>query len=177
MTDREVVERVLAGDSETYRVLVRRYQDMLFRHALRMTAESDVAADLVQASFVKAYTSIAFCRDRDRFGAWLFRILTNACKDHLKSRRRRDVSLDDETVHPESASNPQADLERSETRAQIDNALAKIPDSMREAFMLKHIEGLSYEEIAQIMNTSVPALKMRVHRARELLKQHLTESK
>ncbi|HEX6558675.1 MAG TPA: sigma-70 family RNA polymerase sigma factor [Longimicrobiales bacterium] len=176
-TDREVVERVLAGDREIFRVLVRRYQDMLYRHALRMTRESDVATDLVQASMVKAYASIAFCRDRDRFGAWLYRILANACKDHLKSRRRRDVSLDDETVHPIAASNPQADVERSESRAQLESALARLPDSMREAFVLKHVEGMPYEEIAEMMNTSVSALKMRVHRARELLKQYLMETR
>ena len=176
-TDREVVEKVLAGDKESYRLLVRRYQDMLFRHALRMTGESDVASDLVQASLVKAYSSIAFCRDRDRFGAWLYRILANACKDYLKSRRRRDVSLDDESVQPIAASNPQADVERSETRGQLQKALAQLPDSMREAFVLKHVEGMAYEEIAVIMNTSVPALKMRVHRAREMLKQLLTDTR
>ena len=176
-SDRDVVERVLAGDRDAYRTLVRRYQDMLYRHALHMSGESDVAADLVQASFVKAYTSLGFCRDRDRFGAWLFRILVNACKDHLKSRRRRDVSLDDDTVHPAAASDPLSDLERTEARAQMRTALAKLPDSLRAAFVLKHVEGMSYEEIAAIMKTSVPALKMRVHRAREMLKQLLTETR
>jgi len=175
-SDAEIVARVLDGDREVYRVLVRRYQDMLYRHALRMTADGDVAADLVQASMVKAYSSIAFCRDRDRFGAWLYRILANACKDHLKSRRRRDVSLDDDTVHPVAAENPQVDVERSEVRGQLQGALARLPEAMREAFVLKHVEGLPYEEIAVIMNSSVPALKMRVHRARELLKQYLTET-
>lgn len=176
-SDRSIVERIVAGERDSYRVIVRRYQDMLYRHALRMTGESDVAEDLVQASFVKAYTSISSCRDRDRFGAWLFRILVNACKDHLKSRRRRDVSLDPELVQPIDPSTPATDLERTETGAQLQNALMRIPESMREAFVLKHVEGRSYEEIAEIMNTSVPALKMRVHRARELLKQLLTESR
>ena len=173
--DRAIVERVLNGDRDSYRLLVRRYQDLLFRHALRMTAEADVAADLVQASFVKAFTSMAHCRDRDRFGAWLFRILANACKDHLKSRRRKDLRLDEAVVHPVAASNPQKDLERAETRAQLAAALARLPVSLREAFVLKHVEGLSYEEIAGVMETSVPALKMRVHRAREMLKELLSE--
>jgi RNA polymerase sigma-70 factor (ECF subfamily) len=167
----------MAGDRDSYRIVVRRYQDLLFRQALRMTGESDVAADLVQASFVKAYTNISLCRDHERFGAWLFRILTNACKDHLKSRRRKDVSLDDDTILPAAPSNPLADLERSEARNQLQNALAKLPDSLREAFVLKHVEGLAYEEIAEMMKTSVPALKMRVHRARELLKQMLMETR
>jgi RNA polymerase sigma-70 factor (ECF subfamily) len=175
--DRAVVERVLSGDRDSYRLLVQRHQDVLFRHALRMTGEADVAADLVQTSLIKAYTSIHHCRDQDRFGAWLFRILANACKDHLKSRRRKDISLEDAVVSPESSANPQADVERSETRVRLEAALAKLPVSLREAFVLKHVEGMSYEEIAAIMQTSVPALKMRVHRARELLKELLAEVK
>jgi RNA polymerase sigma-70 factor (ECF subfamily) len=142
-----------------------------------MTSDHDVAADLVQASFVKAYTSIAHCRDRDRFGAWLFRILANACKDHLKSRRRKEIRLDDAAVHPAAPSNPQKHLEQLEARAQLEAALWQLPASLREAFVLKHVEGMSYEEIAGLMNTSVPALKMRVHRARELLKESLSEWK
>lgn len=173
--DREIIERVLAGHREDYRVLVRRYQDVLFRHAVRMTGEADVAADLVQASLIRAYSSIGHCRDRDRFGAWLFRILTNACKDHLKSRRRKDVRIDDATIRLTSTSNPDAELQRSETRSQVAAALEKLPATLREAFVLKHVEGLPYEEIATIMNSSVPALKMRVHRARELLKGLLAD--
>jgi RNA polymerase sigma-70 factor (ECF subfamily) len=168
--DREIIESVLAGHREDYRILVRRYQDVLFRHAVRMTGEGDVAADLVQASLIRAYSSIGHCRDRDRFGAWLFRILTNACKDHLKSRRRKDVRIDDAAIRLSSTSSPEADLERTETRSRVATALEKLPATLREAFVLKHVEGLPYEEIATIMNTSVPALKMRVHRARELLK-------
>lgn len=173
--DRDIIESVLAGHREDYRILVRRYQDVLFRHAVRMTGEADVAADLVQASLIRAFSSIGHCRDRDRFGAWLFRILTNSCKDHLKSRRRKDVRLDESTIRLTSTSNPDTELERSETRSQVARALEKLPATLREAFVLKHVEGLPYEEIASILNTSVPALKMRVHRARELLKGLLAD--
>jgi RNA polymerase sigma-70 factor (ECF subfamily) len=175
MEDREIVARVRAGDQEAYRLLVRRYQDMLFRHALRMTSEHDVAADLVQASFVKAYTNLANCRDPERFGAWLYRILANACKDHLKSKRRRDVSLEDQTNLADAAVSPASALERSELRAVLNSAIGKLPESLREAFVLKHVEGRSYEEIAELLDTSVPALKMRVHRAREALKDALEQ--
>jgi RNA polymerase sigma-70 factor, ECF subfamily len=174
-SDHEVVARVIAGDRDAFRLLVRRYQDMLYRHAVRMTREHDVAADLVQASFVKAYTSIAHCRDPHRFGAWLYRILANACKDHLKSRRRRDVSIEDQLNLADGSVGPSGDLDRSELRKVLETAIAKLPESLREAFVLKHVEGRSYEEIADMMNTSVPALKMRVHRAREALKDALEQ--
>lgn len=173
LPDREVVARVAAGDRDAFRLLVHRYQDMLFRHALRMTGEHDVAADLVQASFVKAYTNLARCRDPERFGAWLYRILANACKDHLKSKRRKDVSIEDHTHITDLGVSPAADLERAQLRAQLNRAVAALPSSLREAFVLKHVEGRSYEEMAELLETSVPALKMRVHRAREALKECL----
>lgn len=173
LPDHEVVARVAAGDRDAFRLLVRRYQDMLFRHALRMTGEHDVAADLVQSSLVKAYTNITRCRDPERFGAWLYRILANACKDHLKSKRRKDVSIEDQTHIPDLGVSPAGDLERAQLRALLNQAVAALPASLREAFVMKHIEGRSYEEMAELLETSVPALKMRVHRAREALKEQL----
>lgn len=175
LPDETVVARVCGGDRDAFRLLVRRYQDMLYRHALRMTGDRDVATDLVQAAFVKAFTNIARCRDRERFGAWLYRILANGCKDHLKSRRRRDVSIDDQVNLSDSAAGPAGNLDRAQLRTVLSNAIAKLPDSLREAFVLKHVEGRSYEEIATMLDTSVPALKMRVHRAREVLKDALEE--
>lgn len=179
-SDAAVVARVRSGDRDAYRILVRRYQDSLFRYAMRMTGRSDTAADLVQASLVKAYTRLHRCRNPDRFGAWVFRIVANACKDHFRSRRRRNVSLDDEDsagvrLRLSSDSDPVEDAERSELRRLIDRALAGLPENQREAFVLKHVEQRSYDEMAEILDASVSALKMRVHRAREALKAELEE--
>ncbi|HEX6937882.1 MAG TPA: sigma-70 family RNA polymerase sigma factor [Longimicrobiales bacterium] len=175
-SDGAVVTRVMAGDRDAYRILVQRYQDGLYRHALRMTSHADVAADLVQGALVKAYTHLHRCRDPERFGAWLFRILANRCKDHLKSRRRRDVSLDAESAPPaRSPEDPELDAERLELRHHLQAALERLPDIQREAFLLKHVEGLSYEEISEMLDVSVPALKMRVLRAREALRAVLEE--
>lgn len=175
-SDAAVVARVRAGDREAYRILVRRYQDGLYRHALRMIGHADAAADLVQGALVKAYSHIHRCRDPERFGAWLFRILANRCKDHLKSRRRRDVSLDSvDMPTARSAENPALDAERLELRELLGRALEKLPHIQREAFLLKHVEGLSYEEISERLDVSIPALKMRVLRAREALRAQLEE--
>lgn len=175
-SDAAVIARVRAGDREAYRILVRRYQDGLYRHALRMIGHADTAADLVQGALVKAYSHIHRCRDPERFGAWLFRILANRCKDHLKSRRRRDVSLDSmEMSTARSAENPALDAERLELRELLGRALEKLPYIQREAFLLKHVEGLSYEEISERLDVSIPALKMRVLRAREALRAQLEE--
>jgi RNA polymerase sigma-70 factor (ECF subfamily) len=171
--DAAIVQRVRAGDREAFRVLVQRYQDVLYRTALRHTRQPDVATDLVQASLVKAYTGIWRCRDPERFGAWVYRIVVNAAKDFLKSRRRSDVSLDEPMatrLHSPAAGSPDREMERAELRERLDKALGQLPDVLREAFLLKHVEGFSYEEIADLLNVSVPALKMRVHRARSTLK-------
>lgn len=179
-SDAAVVARVLSGDRDAYRILVRRYQDPLFRYALRMIGRGDAAADVVQASLVKAFTRLDRCRNPDRFGAWVFRIVANACKDHFRSRRRRNVSLDDDDgagirLRLSSDSDPARDAERSELRKLIDAALAELSPNQREAFVLKHVEQRSYDEMSEILDASVSALKMRVHRAREALQAELEE--
>ena len=175
--DAEIVRRVREGEGDAYRHLVRRYQDSLYRYARAMTSQEDVAADVVQGAFVKAYTQLDRCRDPERFGAWLFRIVVNGCKDHLKSRRRRDVSLDAEQAPVlASSDDPLSNLERTELGRTLEGALGRLNPQMRQAFVLKHVAGKSYEEIAEVLNVSVPALKMRVHRAREALKEALEEA-
>ncbi len=172
-TDADVVARVRGGDEEAFRVLVRRYQDVLYRHALRMTSSPDVATDLVQASFIKAYRHIHRCEPA-RFGGWIFRIVSNRTKDYLRSRGRKDVSLEDAPVQ-QGEEDPDRDLHRKELRVVIDRSLAQLPEEQREAFVLKHVEGRSYEEMSGLLDVSVPALKMRVHRARESLRSLMQE--
>jgi RNA polymerase sigma-70 factor (ECF subfamily) len=175
-TDAEVVRRVRRGDRDAYRLLVERYQDVLFRHAFSMVRERDVAADLVQSAFVHAFAQLGTLREDAAFGGWIYRTCVNRCRDHLKSRRRRDVPLDD-APHDVLADTTRTDesLERRELRRTLDDALATLSDEHREAFVMKHVEERSYEEMAEILGASVSALKMRVHRAREALKSALEE--
>ncbi|MGW8266133.1 MAG: RNA polymerase sigma factor [Longimicrobiales bacterium] len=173
-TDAQVVRDVLAGDRDAYRLLVRRYGDALYGHALRMVGSQDEATDLVQRALVRGYRKLASCRDRERVGAWLFRILSNLAKDHLRSRSRRDVSLDRLPEVPEGGGDPLEAAYRGEVRGRLQLAMGQLTPEQREAFVLKHVEGRSYEEMAAVLDTSVASLKMRVHRAREAL-QHLLE--
>jgi len=171
--DGEVVRAVLDGRVEAYAFLVHRYKDFLFRYAERMTGGPDAAADVVQSAFVKGYRDLARCRTPERVKAWLFRIVVNGCKDHLKSRATRNVPLDDLPALASPRGDPQEFLERSELRAEIEDALACLPVEQREAFVLKHLEGRSYMEMSELLEVSVPALKMRVHRAREQMQTSL----
>jgi RNA polymerase sigma-70 factor (ECF subfamily) len=170
--DQQIIAGVLAGDRDAFAVLIQRYSDPLYRHALGMTGSPDVAEDILQQSFIKAYHHLA--EVRGRFDAWLFRIVANGCKDWLKNIRRTHVSYEEDD-QPSNYATPDEDLDRSELRRDLDHALGRLAPSLREAFVMKHVEGRSYEEMAELLATTVGALKMRVHRAREALQALLEE--
>ncbi len=170
--DQEIIARVIAGDREAFSSLIRRYGDALYRHALGMTGSPDVAEDILQSSFIKAYEHLG--EVRGRFDAWVFRIVANACKDWLKNIRRTHLSYEEDD-QPSGYATPDEDLDRSQLRDDLDRALAQLAPSLREAFIMKHVEGRSYEEMADLLGTTVGALKMRVHRAREALQGLLEE--
>jgi RNA polymerase sigma-70 factor (ECF subfamily) len=171
-SDQRVIQRVLAGERDEFTVLITRYSDPLYRHALCMTGSPDVAEDILQLSFIKAYQHLA--EVRGRFDAWVFRIVANGCKDWLKNIRRSHLSYDEDD-QPSSYATPEEELDRTELRSDLDVALSSLPASLREAFVMKHVEGRSYEEMADLLGTTVGALKMRVHRAREALQALLEE--
>ena len=174
-TDAQVVRDVLAGDRDAFRLLVRRYGDALYGHALRMSRNQDDAADLTQRALVQGFKKLRSCRDPDRVGAWLFRIAANLCKDHVRSPRRADLSLSRLEGALRGGRDPEADAEGAEVRGKVWAALDTLTPEQREAFVLKHVEGRSYEEIAAVMDLSVASLKMRVHRARQALRGLLEE--
>ena len=171
-SDQDVISRVLAGDRDSFAVLIGRYSDPLYRHALGMTGSPDVAEDILQTSFIKAFHHLG--EVRGRFDAWLFRIVANGCKDWLKNIRRSHLSYDEDD-QPSTFASPDEDLDRTELRQDLDAALAQLAPSLREALIMKHVEGRSYEDMADLLGTTVGALKMRVHRAREALQTLLEE--
>ena len=170
--DQAVIDRVLAGDRNAFGILIQRYSDPLYRHAYGMTGSADVAEDILQVSFIKAFHHLG--EVRGRFDAWVFRIVANGCKDWLKNIRRTHLSYEEDD-QPSSFETPEEELDRGEMRRDLDTALAALPDSLREAFVMKHVEGRSYEEMAVLLDATVGALKMRVHRAREALQKLLEE--
>lgn len=174
MTDGELVALVREGDHDAYGRLVQRHQASLYRYALGMVSSADAAADIVQDSLVRAFTRLESCSDPDRFGAWTFRILRNACLDYLKNRRRRDVSLEEDALFT-SDDDPLREVERAELGSAIGAALTSLPAPQRDAFLMKHVDDLSYDEMSVITGSSVSALKMRVMRAREALHSLLAD--
>ena len=173
-SDPEVVARVLGGDREAFGLVIRRYETGLLRFATRMLGSRDVAADAVAESLVRAYRHLAGCRDPSRLRTWLYRIVANRCKSYLARRTVADVPLEEAPPVPDATDN-EAALERAEQLALVARALAQLSSDKREAFVLKHVEGLSYQEMADVTGERIPTLKMRVHRAREALLQVLED--
>lgn len=168
-SDAELVRAVVAGERDAYAPLVDRYQERLFRRALALLGDPDPAADMVQETFIRAYMGLAQA-DPDRFGAWVHRILRNLCLDELKSPRQRVDALRGDLP---SRMDPARELDRHDLGDGISAALQTLSPTVREAFVLKHVDGLSYDEMSALTGVAPGALKMRVKRAREALQSIL----
>jgi RNA polymerase sigma-70 factor (ECF subfamily) len=172
--DAELVRRVIGGDTAAYAGLVARYRPRLMRCAAHMLGSRADGEEALQDAFVRAFRAIARCDDPARFGAWLFRILVNRCRTAAERRDRRERrGVTDEGAMLEAAYEPSD--ERAGWRADIYWALGRLEPEQREAFLLKHVEERGYDEMAQLTGASVSALKMRVKRACERLRELLKE--
>ena len=167
-SDAMIVRAVLHGDVDAFAVLVSRYRDAYTRFAVRMLGSPLDADDALQTAFVRAYRSLAQCQDPNRFGGWLYRIVANQCREIAtrRARRERRFVADDDCLS--LAATPESD--ESGVRDEIELALQRLDPLQREAFVLKYVEELSYEEMADITGAGVSALKMRVRRACERLR-------
>lgn len=172
-TDGEIVRAVLAGDRERYAQLVERYRDRYARYAARMLGSLDAAEDAVQDAFVRAYDQLSQCREPEKFVGWFFLILRNRCFAERR-RSRSEASLDAADAIA-AADRTDDGAESAERRRALQLALMELTPDQREVFVLKHVEGLSYGEIAERLSTSIPSLKMRMHRAYDRLREQLRE--
>ena len=173
-----VINAVLDGDVNAYEILVREYEKNVYNLALRMTGNSEDAYDMSQEAFIKAYNSLSSFRGDSKFSVWLYRIVSNVCLDFLRSRNRKaTVSLSVENDEGEEteldiadeASSPETLLDRSLTRDAVRRGLQALPPDHREILLLREIQGLSYDEIAETLDLEVGTVKSRIFRARKKL--------
>lgn len=183
--EQALVERCLAGEAEAFRPIVERHQRRIFSVALRMLGSRSDAEDVAQQTFVDAYRAL------DRFDAtgranalatWLLRIAINRSKDVLKSKKRTEQSLDSdgdvpagEAMFSRTPVSPESHTSRLEERRALEKALAVVPVKYREALVLKDIEDLSYDEMRAILRLPITTLKIRVVRARAMMRAALGE--
>jgi RNA polymerase sigma-70 factor (ECF subfamily) len=176
MTDAELVVRTRAGDPDAFGTLVSRYYDACWRFAYHMLGERADAEDVVQDSFLRAYLAIGRYDERDQFRGWLFRILTNQCRNALTSRGRRSRRFVQDEVALESAPAPPLGLALGVEDAGLMRALSQLDPLQREALLLKYAEGLEYGEMSAMTGAGESALKMRVKRGSERLRALLGRS-
>jgi RNA polymerase sigma-70 factor, ECF subfamily len=160
--DSELVAAVVRGDLDAFSSLVHRYRDTYTRYAVRMLGDRGDAEDVMQSAWMRAYRNIANCREPKRFAAWLYQIVVNECRTHLSRRTSRDRRFADSSELDQLTAKPVGD---GLLLDEIYRALDALPVEQREAFVLKHVEEMEYEEMSEITGAGVSALKMRVKRA------------
>lgn len=180
--DRRLIADTLAGRTAAYGELVRRYQDRLYNTVVRVVDNTDDALDVVQETFISAYLALGSFKCESEFYTWLYRIAFNTAVS-WRRKRRATVSLDghrdaDHPAHPpdpSEESRPGAALERSEEAAKLHDALARLSAEHREVLVLKDIDGMKYEEIAEVAGIPIGTVRSRIHRARLELRDLLGE--
>ena len=177
-TDYELVVRVQKGDKRAFDLLVLKYQYKVHSIIARFIRDSDEVKDVVQEAFIKAYRALPNLRGDSQFYTWLYRIAVNTAKNYLVARSRRppssDVDLDDAEFYSGSeqlkdVSSPENELFRDQLESVINGAIAELPEDLRTAVTLREYDGLSYEEIAQIMECPVGTVRSRIFRGREAI--------
>jgi len=185
-TDQEVVLAARRGSDAAYRELVRRYERPVFSLIYRMVRDRELAEDLTQETFIKALNALASYRPEFKFSSWIFKIANNAAIDQLRRREVDTLSLDGsptaETPDAVEATalqvgskgeTPLDELEAREIGSAIEVAIGKLRPEYRSCIMLRHVEGLAYEEIAENLNLPLGTVKTYIHRARNELRQYL----
>lgn len=181
-TDHQLVLRVQKGDKRAFDLLVLKYQYKLQAIVGRFIRDSDEVADVTQEAFIKAYRALAKFRGDSQFYTWLYRIAINTAKNHLVSKSRRPANTDIDVEDAEQFANnekliddatPENSIMTDELAAIIKSALSALPEDLRTALTLREFEGMSYEDIAAIMDCPVGTVRSRIFRAREFLDERV----
>lgn len=180
--DVELVRRVQSGDLRAFDLLVLKYQHKILNLIARYIHEPSTAQDVAQEAFIKAYRGLANFRGESAFYTWLYRIAINTAKNHLVAESRRspefEVKAEDaERLDGESGlkeyATPEGELLSEEIRQRVFNAIDALPEDLKTAITLRELEGMSYEEIAQVMGCPIGTVRSRIFRARESIDRSL----
>jgi len=183
VTDSELVKRVQEGDKRAFDLLVLKYQQRIIHLISRYVSDSHAAQDVAQEAFIKAYRGLKNFRGDSAFYTWMYRIAINTAKNHLASSSRKNPDFavdaqDAEQFEGESGlkeyATPEREMMREEVQATVTRAIENLPDDLRTAITLREIEGMSYEEIAEVMECPIGTVRSRIFRAREAIDKRLS---
>ncbi len=180
LSDSKVVERVLEGEKELFEILLRRYNQRLFRVIRSYIHSEDDVRDIMQDAYVKAYLKLQQFNNQSSFSTWLIRIAINEALQHIRKNKRlvtnygKTESLENVFQLPDTNNmNPEKQTIKTETRALVEQAVDRLPEKYRVVFVLQQVEGLSNPEIAACLKLTDSNVKVRLHRAKNLLKEEL----
>ncbi len=183
MTEMELVRAAQKGDDSAFEELMRIYEKKVYHLALRMCGNQDDAYEISQEAFLSAWKGLKFFRGESSFSTWIYRLTSNAAIDFLRREKRQgggeSYSLDDEDTYIEPvdpAPTPQQHAERSELRQALAAGLEKLSPEHRQVLLLRELQGLSYEEIADALELDLGTVKSRIARGREKLRKYLLHS-
>ncbi|MEC7126640.1 MAG: RNA polymerase sigma factor RpoE [Pseudomonadota bacterium] len=183
-TDQQLVDQVMAGNKNAFNLLVMRYQHRVAALIARFVKDPREVEDVAQEAFLKAYRALPLFRGDSAFYTWLYRIAVNTAKNYLVARNRRPPAQDleiDEVEPTETGSvlreieSPEGSLSTSELKVAVEAALDSLPEELKTAFILREFSGLSYEDIAEVMDCPVGTVRSRIFRAREAIDRKITE--
>ena len=180
-TDLQLVRKVRNGDRAAFDLLVVKYQSRVASIISRYVYDSQEVMDLTQEAFIKAYRAIDRFRGDSAFYTWLYRIAVNTAKNHLESRSRRpqgsadsaEAENFDDGRRLRDIASPERLLQRDQLQKELSSAIANLPEELRSAFLLREYDGLSYEDIARILECPIGTVRSRIFRARDAVDRHL----
>jgi RNA polymerase sigma-70 factor (ECF subfamily) len=177
-TDAQLVRRVQKGEKGAFDLLVLKYQHKIVSLVMRYVRDMDLALDITQEAFLKAYRALPRFRGESAFYTWLYRIAVNTAKNHLAAQRRRPMDVELDLQDPEQydlhanlkdIATPESVSMSNELKETVMKAIESLPDDLRTAIVLRELDGMSYEEIAQTMECPVGTVRSRIFRARDAI--------
>ena len=177
-SDQKLVERVQKGDNGAFDLLMLKYQHKIVNLVMRYVRDPELALDITQEAFIKAYRALPRFRGDSAFYTWMYRIAVNTAKNHLAAQRRRPMDIELDMQDPEQyelhaklkeTDTPEGLTLSNELMETVERAIAALPEDLRTAIILRELEGMSYEEIAQTMECPVGTVRSRIFRARDAI--------
>ncbi|MDR2938854.1 MAG: sigma-70 family RNA polymerase sigma factor [Clostridiales bacterium] len=172
-SDYELIQRVLNGELAYFNELVNRYKNLVYSIILRMINNSDEADDLAQEVFIKIYKNLDKYYPEYKFSTWVIRITTNHVIDYRRKKFKETVPLEDVEYELSTADSPESEYIKKEEKQRLKNVVNKLPDMYKIPIVLYHEQGLSYQEIADIIDEPLSKVKNRIFRGRKMLKEIL----
>ncbi|NVJ61791.1 MAG: RNA polymerase sigma factor RpoE [Gammaproteobacteria bacterium] len=182
--DMALVERVQSGDKKAFDLLVKKYQHKVFSLISRLVRDPADISDVAQEAFIKAYRALPNFRGDSAFYTWMYRIAINTAKNHLVAQGRRPPDTDVDAVDAEQYSSgdalrdigsPERMMLKDELKRRVYESIEQLPEDLRSAITLREMEGMSYEEIAEVLDCPVGTVRSRIFRARESIERNISE--